>query len=238
MLSANPVIRRFAGRPLRTGLAVAAAILLSAAAPAQSSQDSQIKAGQFQAGQIQGPQSQEAMATVDALSSHFAAVPTMSGEFVQFGPDGDQTAGTFYISRPGKIRFNYEKPAVLEVISNGKTVAVHNRKLKTWDFYPLDKTPLKLLLSDNVKFDGKTIRDVVTEPDLTTVVMADDGVLGNSLLTLMFDPESFDLRQWTIRDGKGAETSVMIFNVQKNVELPADLFKFDELAIRRSEQER
>lgn len=223
MLSAVFRTRRLASRPLRAGLVVAAAIFLSTTAPAQPSQN------------VDAPDPQ---ATVEALSSHFAAVPTMSGEFLQFGPNGSQTAGTFYISRPGKIRFNYEKPAALEVISNGKTVAVHNRKLKTWDFYPLDKTPLKLLLSDNVKFDSKIIRDVVTEPDLTTVVMADDSVLGNSLLTLMFDPESFDLRQWTIRDAKGAETSVMIFNVEKNVQLPEKLFEFDELAIRRSEQER
>jgi outer membrane lipoprotein-sorting protein len=202
---------------LRAGLAVAAALLLAAAAPAQPSQSDR--------------------ETVEALSAHFAAVPTMTGEFLQFGPNGDQTAGVFYISRPGKIRFNYEKPAALEVISNGKTVAVHNRRLKTWDFYPLDKTPLNLLLADKVQFDDKTIRNVVNEPDLTTVVMAGDKVLGNTLLTLMFDPESFDLRQWTIRDAKGAETSVMIFNVQKNVEISEKFFEFDEREIRRRQQD-
>ncbi len=203
---------------LGAGLAIAAMTFLAAAAPAQPTQSDRD--------------------IVSALSAHFAAVPTMSGEFLQFGPNGDQTAGTFFISRPGKIRFNYEQPTALEVISNGKTVAVHNRKLKTWDFYPLEKTPLKLLLGDKVELDDKTIRNVVNEPDLTTVVMGDDKVLGNSLLTLMFDPQSFDLRQWTIRDGKGEETSVMIFNVQKNVELSDNLFKFDELAIRRGQQER
>lgn len=174
--------------------------------------------------------------TVAALSENFAAVPTMAGEFLQFGPNGEQTGGIFYIERPGKIRFNYEQPAAIEVISNGKTVAVHNRKLKTWDFYPLDKTPLKLLLASRIEYDPKSIRSVVAEPDLTTVVMGDDKVFGDAVITLMFDPESYDLRQWTIKDAKGAETSVMIFNVTKNVELPATLFKFDELAIQRQRQ--
>ena len=176
--------------------------------------------------------------TIDKLSTHFAAVPTMSGEFVQFGPKGEQTGGKFYIERPGRIRFNYEKPASIEVISNGKTVAVHNSKLKTWDFYPLDKTPLKLLLDNRISVDDKTIRSVVAEADLTTVVMGDNQIFGDAEITLMFDPQSFDLRQWTIRDAKGAETSVMVFNVQKNVELPRRLFEFDELAIRRQQQER
>lgn len=175
--------------------------------------------------------------TVELLSKQFASVPTMSGEFVQFGPNGEQTGGRFYIERPGKIRFNYEKPALVEVISNGKTVAVHNSKLKTWDFYPLDKTPLKLLLSDKISLDDKTIRNVISEPDLTTIVMGDDRVFGNAVITLMFDPVSFDLRQWTIKDPKGKETSVMVFNVKKNVELPKKLFDFNELEIRRRQQE-
>jgi outer membrane lipoprotein-sorting protein len=174
--------------------------------------------------------------TVAALSDNFAAVPTMAGEFLQFGPNGEQTGGQFYIERPGKIRFNYEKPSPIEVISNGKTVAVHNRKLKTWDFYPLEKTPLKLLLSDRIEYNPKSIKSVVAEPDLTTVVMGDDKIFGDAILTLMFDPENYDLRQWTIKDAKGAETSVMIFNVQKNVDLPDRLFKFDELAIQRQQQ--
>lgn len=176
--------------------------------------------------------------TIAALSNNFATVTTMTGEFLQFGPNGEQTGGVFYIERPGKIRFNYQKPTPIEVVSNGKTVAVHNSKLKTWDFYPLDKTPLKMLLSNRVDYDPKAIRSVVVEPDLTTVVMGDDKVFGDSLITLMFDPASFDLRQWTIKDAKGAETSVMIFNVQKNVELPARLFKFDELALQRQQQGR
>lgn len=175
--------------------------------------------------------------TIKAVSEQFSSVPTMSGEFIQFGPNGEQTGGVFYIERPGKIRFNYEKPAAVEVISNGKTVAVHNSKLKTWDFYPLDKTPLKLLLSERIDVDGDTIRDVVSEPDLTTIVMGDDRIFGDAVITLMFDPENYDLRQWTIRDSKGKETSVMVFNVQKNVEIPGRLFAFDELAIRRRLQE-
>ncbi len=165
------------------------------------------------------------------LSRHFANVPTMKGEFLQFSPNGEQTGGVFYIQRPGKIRFNYDKSSPVEVISNGKTVAVHNRKLKTWNFYPLSKTPLNLLLSDRIDVDGKSVRNVVSEPDLTTIEMGDDRVFGDSVITLMFDPKSFDLRQWTIRDSKGAETSVMVFNVEKNVELPDELFKFDERAI-------
>jgi outer membrane lipoprotein-sorting protein len=174
---------------------------------------------------------------VEEVSANFSSVATMTGEFVQFGPDGQQTGGVFYIERPGKIRFKYEPPAPIEVISNGRTVAVHNKKLESWSFYPLSKTPLKLLLSDNIDFDEQTIHSVVNAEDLTTIVMGDDQVFGDAVITLMFDPENYDLRQWTIKDPKGKETSVMVFNVQKNVKFGERMFYFDELAIRRRQQE-
>ena len=85
--------------------------------------------------------------TAQAIADHFSGVTTMQGEFVQFGPRGEQTGGKFYIQRPGKLRFNYDNPSPIRVISDGRNVAVGNLKLKTWSLYPLSKTPLSLLLA-------------------------------------------------------------------------------------------
>ena len=78
------------------------------------------------------------------IADHFSSVKTMAGEFVQFGPRGEQTGGKFFLERPGKIRFNYEKPSPMRVISDGRSVVIGNSKLRTWDIYPLSKTPLAL----------------------------------------------------------------------------------------------
>ena len=152
----------------------------------------------------------------------------MTGEFVQFGPNGEQTGGKFYLQRPGKIRFDYSKPSPILVKADGKTVGIHNRKLKTWDFYPLSKTPLRLLLADRIDVNDKAIKSVKRENDLTTVVLGDKSVFGSSKITLMFDPISFELRQWTITDDQGKDTSVMIFNVQQNVKLSKKLFRLNQ----------
>lgn len=156
---------------------------------------------------------------IEAISNHFKTVPTMTGEFVQFGPNGEQTGGKFLIKRPGRIRFNYEEPSPITVVSNGRTLAVNNKKLKTWNYYPLRKTPLSLLLSNKIKIDDKSIRSVEAGKDVTTVVMGDKKIFGDSEITLLFDPQNQDLRQWTIKDAQGKETSVMIFNVKKNVKI-------------------
>ena len=165
--------------------------------------------------------------TAQRIADHFSSVATMSGEFVQFGPRGEQTGGKFYIQRPGKVRFNYEPPSGYRVISDGKSVVIDNSKLNTMDLYPLSKTPLKLLLDERIDLSGKKVKSVKEEEDLTTIQLADRQFFGNSTITMMFDPKSYDLRQWTITDAQGKDTTVMIFNVKQGVKIDQDLFAID-----------
>jgi outer membrane lipoprotein-sorting protein len=159
------------------------------------------------------------------IADHFSNVRTMTGEFVQFGPSGQQTGGKFFIERPGKLRFNYEDPSPLRVIADGKTVVIGNSKLRTWDIYPLSKTPLKLLLADRINLDGKMVKSVQVEPDLTTIILGDKSIFGDSTITLMFDSKTNELRQWTITDAQGKGTTVMIFNVQTDVKFADSVFE-------------
>ncbi len=177
-------------------------------------------------------------ASVDAIATHFSGVKTLTGEFVQFGPRGEQTGGTFYISRPGKIRFNYEKPSPIRVVADGKSVVVNNKKLDTWDIYPLEKTPLKLLLSDKIDFSGDKLKSVKEESDLTTLVMTDKKIFGNAKITMMFDPKSYELRQWTITDAQGLDTTVMIFNTKEGVKFEPTMFDIDYVRVARAQEKK
>jgi outer membrane lipoprotein-sorting protein len=180
--------------------------------------------------------SAQASATAQKIADHFSSVKTMMGEFVQFGPRGEQTGGKFFIDRPGKIRFNYEDPSPMRVIADGKSVVIGNRKLKTWDIYPLSKTPLNLLLGNKIDLSAKMVRNVKEEADLTTIVLGDRNMFGDSTITMMFDPKTYDLRQWTITDAQGKDTSVMIFNVKTGVPLDDKVFSipYDEIRNRGS----
>jgi outer membrane lipoprotein-sorting protein len=170
-------------------------------------------------------------ASPQQIADHFSNQRTLSGKFVQFGPRGEQTGGTFYLSRPGKIRFNYDKTSPIEVISDGKSVVVHNKKLDSWDLYPLNKTPLKLLLADKIELTGEQIKSVQQETDTTTIVLGDKTAFGSSKISLMFDTQSLDLKQWTITDAQNLDTTVMIFNVKSDVELDKKLFAIDYLRV-------
>ena len=159
------------------------------------------------------------------IAEHFSSVKSMQGEFVQFGPRGEQTGGKFFIQRPGMLRFNYDAPSPMRVISDGNNVVIGNSKMKTWSLYPLSKTPLSLLLSDRIDLSTKMVRNVKEEADLTTIVLGDRSIFADSTITMMFDPKSYELRQWTITDNQGKDTSVMIFNVKTGVQFDQSVFK-------------
>jgi outer membrane lipoprotein-sorting protein len=172
-------------------------------------------------------------ASAQKIADHFSSVKTMMGEFVQFGPRGEQTGGKFFIERPGKLRFNFEDPSPIRVIADGKNVVIGNLKLKTWDIYPLSKTPLSLLLSDKIDLQNQTVRDVKEESDLITIVLGNKSIFGDSTITMMFDPKTYDLRQWTITDLQNKETSVMIYNVQNGTQFDDKVFQIDYQAVHR-----
>ena len=99
------------------------------------------------------------------VSSYLSSLQTLVGNFVQVGPDGSKTKGDFYIQKPGKVRFEYDAPSPIEIIADGSSVAVRDRKLATQDIYPLSQTPLRYLLSDRIDLMKDTNVVSVTADD-------------------------------------------------------------------------
>lgn len=163
----------------------------------------------------------------EKIADHFSAIRTMTGDFVQFGPRGEQTGGKFFIQRPGKVRFNYESPSAYRVIADGSSVAIDNRKLNTSNLYPLSKTPLKLLLGERIDLSGSRLKSVEQDGDAVTIQIVDKSVFGNARLSMIFDAQNFNLRQWTITDAQGKDTTVLIDNVKTGVSVDPALFEID-----------
>ncbi len=178
------------------------------------------------------PAQAQASQAAQAVADRFSAVRTMTGSFVQFDAAGNQSEGTFYLERPGKIRFDYSGQA-LRVISDGDQVAINNRRLNTWDLYPLSQTPMALLLNQRIDLSAANIQDIQQTAELITIVMADRSRFGgNSRITMMFDPNTYELRQWTVRDAQNRDTTVIISGVREGVNLDPTMFQIPYQQIR------
>ena len=177
-------------------------------------------------------------AALNAISAKLGAVTTMNGEFVQFGPTGDRSEGKFFLERPGKVLFQYDPPTPISVISDGKSVLIHDKNLQTYDIWPLSKTPLKFLLDSTLDLAAsERVESVTVEPDLVRVVVVDDSRFGGGRLTLFFDAVTNELRQWTVTDEQGLETTVAIYNVEVGNELSQKIFRIDYSAATNSRRE-
>jgi len=159
------------------------------------------------------------------ISSYFNTIRTMQGQFIQIGPNGERSEGTFYLSRPGKVRFRYQPPVRVDVVSDGKSLSVEDKKAGTQDLYPLSKTPLKTLLADHIDLaQMRIVGDLREEGDLISVELAEPS-FGDGKLTLMFDKTTYELRQWVVTDAQGLNTSVALYNVTTGEPIDPQLFR-------------
>lgn len=160
------------------------------------------------------------------ISNYLSRVQTMVGTFVQVGPDGGRTEGRFYIQKPGKVRFDYNPPSPLDVIADGSSVVVRNRKLNTQDSWPLSQTPLRYLLADHIDLLRDTdVVDVSSDDKFITVVVEEKNVMvGTTRLTILFDAKDLTLRQWTVTDPQSQNTTVALFNANTTTKPDPRLF--------------
>ncbi len=172
----------------------------------------------------------DAATAIQRANAWFNANRTMIGDFTQMGADGRQTTGKFYVDRPGKMRFTYASPATLDVIADGTTVRILDRKLPTApNDYFIWQTPLKFLLKDKIDIASDTkVLDVKTTPVANVILIEDKATFGGtSRIRLVFDPESSALKQWIVTDPQGYETNVMIANVDYKKKPDPTLFKIN-----------
>lgn len=165
----------------------------------------------------------------ERVSAYLSNVQTLSGNFIQIGPDGGRTEGAFYILKPGKVRFEYNPPSPIDVIADGSSVVVRDRKLATQDLYPLSQTPLRYLLADKIDLERDTNLISVSVDDVfvTLVIEEKQALTGTHRLMMMFGAKDFQLRQWTITDPQGYDTTVAVYNLDQKSKPDPALFKIN-----------
>jgi outer membrane lipoprotein-sorting protein len=165
-------------------------------------------------------------ALLDRISNYLSSVQTMVGKFVQVGPDGGRTEGTFYLQKPGRVRFQYNPPSPIDIISDGSSVVVRDRKLATQDLYPLSQTPLRYLLAERINLLRDTdVVSVNADDSFATVVIEQKQLfVGTDRLMIMFDAKDLTLKQWTVTDPQGFDTTVAVYNLDSSKKPDPNLF--------------
>lgn len=167
-----------------------------------------------------------ARSTVDRLTAYYNSVQALTGTFTQIDPDGTRRTGDIYMQKPGRVRFEYDPPSPVELISNGQSVAVRDRKLNTQDITPLSQTPLRFLLAERVDLAADPhISGIYQDARFISVVMQEKvPMMGTYRLLVLFDAKDYSLKQWIVTDPQGYDTQVTLNKVQINKKPDPRLF--------------
>ena len=167
-------------------------------------------------------------ALVDQATAYLQNLKLARGRFTQRSPRGAVSSGTLYLSRPGRARFEYDAPAALLVVADGRNVNVFDRRLKSFDRYLIGATPLGLFLSRRVRLDNEVmVTRVLRSDDGFSLTVKDANKQAEGSLTMEFTASPISLRGWTVVDAQGQQTHVQLEGLTPVGALDPALFVLD-----------
>lgn len=148
---------------------------------------------------------------VRQAADYLQGLKTAKARFVQTSSRGGTAAGTLYLNRPGKARFEYDPPSQMLVVSDGRDVSIYDRRLKTFDKYPLGATPLGIFLARRISLqEDVKVTGLAHTDDGFSITVMDAHAQADGRMIMDFAAQPIALRGWTIVDGQGVETRVQL----------------------------
>jgi outer membrane lipoprotein-sorting protein len=169
-------------------------------------------------------------ADIERAETYLNAITTLKARFLQVSPNGTSIEGDLYLSRPGKLRLQYDPPSPLLVVADGTFLVVHDSQLGEPSWLPLNSTPAGVLVRANLKLQGGdvAVTRVIRLPGVVRIslVEVEDPAAGE--ITLVFSDRPFMLRQWQVKDAQHQVTTVSLFEAQSGLTLDPKLFVFQD----------
>lgn len=164
---------------------------------------------------------------IERAEKYLQNLKTAQARFVQTTHNGSQLVGTFYLSRPGKLRFEYDPPVENFVVADGVFIYFYDAELESQTNAPIKTTLANFFLRKNFSFnDDLVVQDAKKAGGLlmVTVVQADEPEAGS--IVFAFGEKPFELKKWRVIDGQGLITEVELFYLKTGLDLDSKLFRF------------
>jgi len=165
---------------------------------------------------------------IAAVEAYLNQLTTLRARFLQIAHNGASAQGWAYISRPGRMRFDYDPPEPLLLVADGSQFLLYDRELKAPTTLPTNATPLGMLLRPEIRLSGDvTISRIQRDGGFLRITLFRTNDPREGSLTLVFQPEPLELRQWAVLDAQGRETRVTLTQVETGMPLNARMFQFN-----------
>jgi outer membrane lipoprotein-sorting protein len=179
--------------------------------------------------------SPDASAALVRAERYLNDISTLSARFIQISSNGVYAEGTLAVSRPGKLRFEYDPPAPILMIANGLSFLYYDKELEQATYLPLWETPLWFLIRDEVELNDKIrVQEVEQLDNDLRITLADPEAEAAGQVTLVFAEQPFRLIRWELLDAQGIRTEVTLVNPTYGGKVEAKLFDIGTLGLDRN----
>jgi outer membrane lipoprotein-sorting protein len=166
-------------------------------------------------------------ATLMSVGRYLNGLRTLKAHFLQIGPDGVTSGGTMWLDRPGRMRFQYDKPSPLLLVAGHGTVVFHDEQLGQTTTIPVDQTPLGLLLGETISLSGDvTTTEFERLPGQLRITLVRTKSPGDGSLTLFLEADPLALVGWSVVDNQGRETRLRMTDIVLGGSFDQSLFTF------------
>ena len=164
--------------------------------------------------------------SLNEVSRYLNGLTSAKADFRQFNDDGTRSSGTFYLKRPGRMRFEYDPPEEAVVVAGGGAVVIFDPKSDgAAETYPLQRTPLSLILDRTVDLNRANMVVGHGYDGTYTIVAAQDPENPEyGYIEMMFTDAPVRLARWRVTDSAGAQTTVDLGPLDTNARIGDILF--------------
>ena len=167
--------------------------------------------------------------TLPQISDYLNQLQTAQGGFTQINSDGTIATGQIYIKRPGRIRFEYNPPEESLVVASGGQLTIFDPRSNAGpDRYPLNQTPLNIILQRNVDLTAaRMVTGAVSDGTTTTITAQDPNNPQYGNIQMVFTANPIELRQWIITDDMGNQTTLILDELQSGGQIGDIMFNIN-----------
>ena len=165
-------------------------------------------------------------ADIARVEAYLNTLKTVRARFMQMSSEGSYAEGDFYLSRPGRMRIEYDPPVPVLIVANKQTLVYYDKKLEQTSYIGLDSTPAGILVGGEVSFSGKisvTGFERGANTLRVTLAQTEDPLAGS--ITLVVSDKPLVLRKWSVTDAQGVITNVSLLGTRFGVALDPELFR-------------
>jgi len=161
------------------------------------------------------------------VEDYFKQMKTLKARFYQVSETGQHASGMFYLSRPDRMRLEYDPPIKDFIVADGWFVFFWDGELKQQSSEPIGSSLADVILRDNFRLTGDvTVVGIERSNgwfELSLVATRDPG---KGQLTLVFQDKPLRLTKWRVLDAQKLTTDVSLSEVQINLPLDKNMFFF------------